>query len=216
VAAVFPLYSDIDNEFSLMYLSVADSFFKEGKYEDAEIFLNKALIYNQEISDPYYISAVIKKPENITESINLFKKSLTLRKWHIYSEADAFFELGILYNRVKDHERAIASLYSVKDDYIDNSEFLDAYTASLLRRGYFKEARELLDYALKRYPFVNTFKTRLAGIDTDYLDNLIVNVLDSANSEEYDPGLLVSLAQLVSDKGVKKEIVENLYGTDYQ
>lgn len=212
---LLPLYAkaeDMNSNIGKLYLSAANNFYKEGKNDQTNVFLEKSLLYDNLLSDPYYIKSLIKKNENssLIDAINLLKKAVTLRNWDIYSEEQAFLQLGLLYVRTKDYERALSSLYAVKDEYIDNSSFLDAYTLSLVNQGFFDEAKKQLAYAISKYPDNTIFIKRLATIDKIYRDNLIRQVLDVNNVYKYDPAVLIDIVKMTSDNGVKKELLATL------
>ncbi|MCL2705138.1 MAG: hypothetical protein FWE72_02900 [Spirochaetaceae bacterium] len=204
-----PLYSDANNEIAKLYLTAADSFFKEDKFDETEMFLNKAALYNQELSDIYYIKAliVIKLNEDLNNSINYLKKAITYRNWNLYNENNAFYELGQLYTRVKDYERALSALYVIKDQYIDDPGFIDLYTLSLINRGDFAGAQDYLSYAVSKYPDNNVFIKRLLGIDKAYRDNLLKVILDNNDLYKYAPEIILELSRLTPDKGVKRELI---------
>lgn len=200
---------DMNSSIGKLYLSAADSFYREGKNYQANVFLNKSLLYDDLLSDPYFIKTLIEKSENssLTAAINLLKKSVTLRNWDIYSEEEAFLQMGLLYVRTKDYERALSSLYAVKDKYIDNVSFLDAYTLALINQGFFDEAKKQLTYAISKYPDDAIFIKRLATIDKIYRDSLISKVLDVNNVYKYDSAVLMDIVKITSDNGVKKELL---------
>jgi len=204
-----PIYSDANKEIAKLYLTTADSFYKADKFEETEVFLNKAALYNQELSDIYYINAliVIKLNEDLNNSINYLKKAITYRNWNIYNENSALFELGKLYTRIKDYERALSALYVIKSQFIDDPGFIDIYTLSLINRGDFASAQEYLNYAVSKYPDNNLFIKRLAGIDKAYRDRLLKIVLDNNDLYKYNTEIILELSRLNPDKGVKRELI---------
>ncbi|MDX9801256.1 MAG: hypothetical protein RBT69_07975 [Spirochaetia bacterium] len=206
------LFSDVNNDIARLYASAADSFYKENKTEDAEVFLNKSLLYDEHLSDSWYIKALIntETKSGVLDSINLLKRAITYRNWSIYSENNAFYKLGTLYCRIKDYERAISSLYVVRDEMIDNENFLDSYTLSLINRGYFKEAGDLLEYAIEKHPQNNLFIKRLSGIDKNFREKILLRILELNDLYKYDPDVILEITRLTDDAGIKKELIEKL------
>ncbi len=203
------LYSDANKEIAKLYLAAADNFYKENKLEETEVFLNKAALYDSTISDIYYINAIIGTSfnEDVNNSINYLKKAITYRNWNLYNENSAFYELGKLYARIRDYERALSALYVIKDQFIDDTGFIDLYTLSLINRGDFKGATEYLNYAVAKYPDNNLFIKRLAGLDKSYRDKLLKQVLDNNELYQYSPEIILELSRLNQDKGVKRELI---------
>ena len=206
------LFSDVNNDIARLYVSAADSFYKENKIEDAEVFLDKSLLYDDRLSDSWYIKALINTETrtDVLASISLLKRAITYRNWYIYRENNAFYELGTLYCRIKDYERAISSLYVVKDELIDNAAYLDSYTLSLINRGFFNEAKDLLEYAIEKHPDNNLFIKRLAGIDKNFREKILLRILELNNLYKYDPDVILEITRLTDDKGIKKELIEKL------
>ncbi len=211
------IFSDENIEIARLYLSVADSFYKEKKLDEAEIFLNKSMLYDDSLSDTYFLKALISKSTSteLNNSIAFLKKAITYRNWYIYRENSAFFELGKIYSMTKDHERALSSMYVIKDDFIDNQDYLDSYTLSLVNLGYFNESKELLGYAVEKYPQNTVFLKRLAAIDKQFRDRVLLRILDSNEMYKYDPDVLLEISRLSDDVGVKKELVQRLKQMEY-
>ena len=203
------LYSDVNSEIAKLYLSTADSFYKENKIEETEIFLNKALLYERELSDIYYLNALILVSFNgdLNAAIDLFKKAITYRNWILYNENTALYELGKLYVRIKDYEKALSTLFIIKERHVDDSEFINLYTISLISRGDFKNAQEYLKYAISKYPDNDIFIKRLAGIDKQYRDSILKIVLDNNDLYKYSSEVILELSKLNQDKGVKRELI---------
>ena len=125
-------------------------------------------------------SLIEEKTGGNTESIiNDLKKALILRNWNIYKEEDAFFRLGILYSSVKEYKKAVSTLYVIETEKIDNENYLEAYSNSLLNSGMFATASEILKTAIEKYPDNNNFKIKLINNDSDYYDSLLLNILEN-------------------------------------
>ena len=87
------LFSDVNNDIARLYVSAADSFYKENKLEDAEVFLDKSLLYDDRLSDAWYIKALINSDirTDVLASINLLKRAITYRNWSIKRQNNDFY-----------------------------------------------------------------------------------------------------------------------------
>ncbi|MCL2791924.1 MAG: tetratricopeptide repeat protein [Spirochaetaceae bacterium] len=199
----------MSTEIARLYLTAANSFFIKDKLTETEVLLNKAALYDNQLSDVFYINALINTRLNgdLNRSINYLRRAITFRNWVIYRENSAFFELGKLYARIKDYERALSLFYVIKDQFINDPEFLNLYTLSLIQTGDFTSAREHLAYAISKYPNNNLFINRLAGIDSSFRDLLLNRVLDHNTLYRYSPEVIVELSRLNQDRGVKRELI---------
>ena len=212
------IQAEENTQISELYISAADSFFRENKIEQAEIFINKALVFDSDISDPYFIQAMIKlnTDKNLNNSAVLLKKSILLRKWIIYNEDRALFELGKLYTRMKDYNRAVSSFYVIEEQFIDNNEFIDYYSRALINSGFLNMAADLLKYAVSKYPLNADFQKRLINLDSTYRDQLLMQVLDENKVYNHDSDLIIEILKVMRDEGVKKELISILDDINHQ
>ena len=204
-----PLYSDVSNEIAKLYLTTANSFFEKDELLETEAYLSKAVMYNNELSDIHFINSLIntRHDGDLNRSIAYLRRAITSRDWVVYREDIAFFELGRLYSRIKDYKRSLALLYVIKDQFINDDEFLNLYTLSLINTGDFKSAQEYLTYAVSKHPDNDLFITRLAGLDITFRDLLLSRVLDQNNLYQYSPEVILELLRLYQDKGVKRDLI---------
>ena len=201
-----------DRKISELYINTADSFYNSSNFSRAEVFLNKSLLYYKDSSDAYYLKSLIEeKTGGNTESIiNDLKKALILRNWNIYKEEDAFFRLGILYSSVKEYKKAVSTLYVIETEKIDNENYLEAYSNSLLNSGMFATASEILKTAIEKYPDNNNFKIKLINNDSDYYDSLLLNILENNDVFDYSPQIILEVLKNTEDEGVKRELFDKI------
>ena len=201
-----------DRKISELYINTADSFYNSNNFSRAEVFLNKSLLYYKDSSDAYYLKSLIEeKTGGNTESIiNDLKKALILRNWNIYKEEDAFFRLGILYSSVKEYKKAVSTLYVIETEKIDNENYLEAYSNSLLNSGMFATASEILKTAIEKYPDNNNFKIKLINNDSDYYDSLLLNILENNDVFDYSPQIILEVLKNTEDEGVKRELFDKI------
>ncbi|MCL2294396.1 MAG: tetratricopeptide repeat protein [Spirochaetes bacterium] len=204
-----PVYSNVSNEIGKLYLTIANSFFRENRLEETEVFLSRAALFDRSLSDIHYINALIimRLNGNLNNSINYLRRAITHRNWYLYNENDAFFELGRLYTRIRDYNRALAVLFVIKDQFINDQVFLDLYTRALIKTGDFASAQKYLAYAISKFPGNDLFVKRLAGLDSSFRENLLMRVLDNNNLYGYSPEVILELSRLSQDRGVKRELI---------
>ena len=211
-AAVFSQEQDI--KIADLYVSTADSFFKNLELEKAEIFLEKSMLYNKDSSDAYYLKSLINEQKSgyTDQIISDIKKALLLRNWNLYKEEDAFFKLGIIYSSVKEYKKAVSTLYVIESEKIDNEDYLEAYINSLLNSGMFSTASEILKIAVEKFPDNKRFRKQLINTDSSYYESTLIKILDKNEIYDFDPEIILEVLKNTDDDGIKKELYEKISG----
>ena len=208
-----------DRKIADLYISTADSFFKNSELEKAEVFLNKSMLYYKDSSDAYYLKSLInEKKSGYTDLIiNDIKKALILRNWNVYKEEDAFLKLGIIYSSVKQYKKAVSTLYVVESEKIDNENYLEAYTNSLLNSGMFSTAAEILKIAVAKFPENKRFRKQLINTDPSYYESTLIKILDKNEIYDFDPEIILEVLKNTDDDGIKRELYEKIssYSKEY-
>ena len=201
-----------DKNIAELYINTADSFYSSNDILKAEVFLNKSLLYYKDSSDAYYLKSLIeeKKTGSKESVIADLKKALILRNWNIYSEEDAFFQLGIIYSKIKEYKKAVSTLYVIEGEKIDNEEYLDAYSNSLLNSGMFVTAAEILHAAVEKYPENAVFIKKLINTDNEYYESILLKILENNETYKYDADIILEVLKNTEDEGIKKELFEKI------
>ncbi len=201
-----------DKKIAGLYLSTADSFYNSSDIMKAEVFLNKSLLYYKDSSDAYYLKSLIeeKKGLNTEIIISSLKKALVFRNWNIYSEEEAFYRLGMLYSSIKEYRKAVSTLYVIESEKIDDENYLEAYTNSLLNSGMFETASEILKTAVEKYPDNSSFRKKLINTDSDYYNSLLLKILDKNEVYDFKPETIIEVLKNTEDEGIKKELFEKV------
>ena len=213
------VFSQEEKKIADLYLKTSESFYDSNDITQAEVFLNKSLLYYKDSSDAYYLKSLIaeKKSENKETIINSLKKALILRNWNLFREEDAFFYLGKIYTSIKEYKKAVSTLYVIEGDKIDDEDYLDSYTDSLLNSGMFVTASQILNTAVDKFPDNVKFKKKLINSDSDYYDSLLIKILDKNEVYDFEPEVILEVLKNTDDDGVKRELLEKIssFSTEY-
>ncbi len=196
-----------DRQISIVYLKKAAAAYQLDDYELSESLIDKVDEFYETSSDSAFLKGMIawKRDNKIPMAQAYMSAALKYDDWLIFSTSDCMSELSLLMFRTKQYAELVDF---VETKYYPSYSDVDLMYIYVLCLKYRNDDRyqDILERAVKRYPYDYRFAGLYSKISGDYLHKLIRNELIFDDKDGYLEILADSLKLL--DDHEKKTVME--------
>ncbi len=210
------VFSETDIELAQLYVDEAYYYYNRDNFNSAEVYLQKAMDFSEELPDAWYLSGLIREEQgNRLKSLDMYRQSISLGD--VYS--DYFYDLYFRYLNLLNitaHHKDVLDFYDINRKIFDHdNQIILKVSDSAYKYGLIDYSIELALDVYKRNPY--NLKSIIYLIRSTGNKNFYKNIEQSLHRLEKDrldeilfQEIILSNFQSASDQAV--ELYKAIFG----